>query len=178
NCSEKAKRWPAVIPEMEMGCEKGIAGDCERLSWWYSYKADPLDVRRSNAMSARAVELYSKRCPSVPHACYLAVRAGEKAEVKMLPDMRDALYRRGCDAGDGESCWSLGRDKETMRADRACDLGVSNGCFFAGAPLHYGEPVGDLYEAMERLERGCELGHDTACAYLSATVEKLKGDTK
>ncbi|MBX7117139.1 MAG: hypothetical protein K1X64_22675, partial [Myxococcaceae bacterium] len=42
NCSEKAKRWPAVIPEMEMGCEKGIAGDCERLSWWYSYKADPL----------------------------------------------------------------------------------------------------------------------------------------
>jgi len=87
------------------------------------------------------------------------------------------LYARGCELGDGASCFaSSGRAKapeERMRLyRRACDLGDANGCEFMGNAL---KAAGKRAEARAAYERSCEASkhYDRDCKRAKELIEKL-----
>lgn len=116
-------------------------------------------------------------------ACTALGRAYHRGEGR--PQNRpvaELLYRRACNAADGDACLQLGKMLDLERADfaprvniqyfvRACTLGALEGCDFQADALLFGqlgEPDPAAAEAL--LRKICALGRDTSCRALARAL--------
>jgi hypothetical protein len=103
----------------------------------------------------------------VPSACSPLARSLGPNEVEAATK----AARRGCSQGDGPSCAVLGflrtRDEPSDGAaawNRACDLGVSDGCTAVFDLLLGGSPgPTERDSALEHLAQACRIGDPRAC---------------
>ena len=95
---------------------------------------------------------------------------------------------KACEKGDAASCvWlsvaytgtkegyvrglKIDLKKALHYAKRACDLGDTDGCYFAGMTLYYGDDWGKIARDKEMgeryLRRACKLGKEDVCTYFA-----------
>lgn len=136
-------------PRMREACDAGEGDAC----YYVGYKAEVVAVKDSSKQM-EAVELMEKAVlGGNPLAGYalrsllgpLGKRHGFQQDVPRLA----RSLKRGCDAGNGAACSQvgfllndpslgdevaavLGKDKQTVYANRACAMGSAPGCFLLG----------------------------------------------
>ena len=109
------------------------------------------------------LDLYQRACAGgALRACTNGGRLAWSDE----PDRARRLWQAGCQGGQAVSCLQMGMtltDPEDARdyLQLACDAEVSYGCFEAGRRLM---ELGQTEEALVAFQRGCNLGHEGACA--------------
>lgn len=101
-------------------------------------------------------------------------RGGAPIEVTLVPVDQDALFERACRAGATGGCflqaWSLWargpeeRERALTMYEAACRAGSAEACAFEG--LHLAERADRGTDAVQALERSCELESAAGCAHL------------
>ena len=65
--------------------------------------------------------------------------------------------------------------KALFYAEKACDLGDEDGCFFAGMTLYYGDEWGKIERDREKgkvyIQKACKLGKEDVCSYFPNNLE-------
>jgi hypothetical protein len=150
--------------------------------------------RKLGSRSPRTVEIEARVCElEPPKRCLSAASAYERGEgVPADPTRAAALYGRGCDAGDGDSCnnatFLLPRAtadddvKRTSLQRRACELGSAAGCMNFAQDLADGRGVTRDEAAAVALDRKwCEVdpaAHRSACVAWGSLLARGNGVAK
>ena len=141
----------------------------------------PADQRARETAQADAAEAASNNRTWA--ACTALGRAYHRGEGR--PQNRpiaELLYRRACNAADGDACLQLGKMLDSETGDfaprvniqyfvRACTLGALEGCDFQADALLFGqlgEPDPAAAEAL--LRKTCGLGRDVSCRALARAL--------
>mgnify|MGYP005851515725 CR=1 FL=1 len=161
------------------GCDGGHAGGCFNLGVLYH---EGTHVKRDLEEAAR---LYRQACSSglTPGCINLGnlhlTRTGAAKNLEAAAQ----LYRQACDGGDAVGCTFLGSlhvNRTGVKQDpaaaialyaQACEMGGAIGCYYHGRTLEDGigtDPDPDPVAARAAYRKACDLGHDDACARLTA----------
>jgi TPR repeat protein len=158
---------PGLPPDLERAralharaCRAELGDACERLARLLVAAGD-----REGALAARE------------HGCATgsALACAGLAATVADPVRARGTRERACDLGDGPSCLALaagGGPRAGAFQARACALGDGDACAAVAEREDDLDPVG----ARHRLERGCGLGSDLACARLGVVLLE-RGET-
>lgn len=156
-------------------CGAGLAQGCYRLGQAYAHgRGVPAD-------RAKAATLLRGACEDdVPWACYRlgqAVRRGRGVPRDDVQAIR--LLRAACEGGVGKGCTAAediraglmappganeAGSEQVARFEKACEVGETQACFWAGGMLHAGLVVAPDWGRAARLYRkACDLDHAQAC---------------
>jgi TPR repeat protein len=135
----------------------------------------------------RANSIYQSLCDrgAAVGCTYLGLNVARGFGVPRSAVQAVQLYARGCNAGDGRGCHTLGRIYENVAHDartaaslyqRACDRNFAAGCVKVGFAYEHGtgEPK-DLARAISLYKRACDGNAPVGCANLGYLYERGKG---
>lgn len=179
-----------VVELGERGCALGSSDACALVSSAASGAHDGIDgtfhdPERERTFGRKAFPLLLTECDAGDsHACENAgywLTLGnhvdkDPARAAALTARAKAMWKAGCDAGQGFLCWRLALDLSVDGKDeagarrlwlRGCELGHAQSCEDAS------HGAGDA-EELRLLGKACELGHARACksASLFATLDQ------
>ena len=162
-------------------CDGGVAQGCGRLG----------EQRLAEKDLPAASKLFEKSCASgwFP-ACDLGAKLSFAASGTAKIDVY-AMFKRACNGGEAEGCWSLGslfdlglgvrqNDGEALQAFQlACDGGAKLGCTSLAKLIDAGRgTTADPAKAVAILKSSCDRGYAHACSALSDHYFLGRGITK
>lgn len=168
----EARIWETLLA----ACVARASPECAGVTRWYlvSGTGDRLELERLGA--------------SLTGQCTLGAAAacggaGDVAWIHRLPSDARALYERGCEGGDGQSCWMLAwgwgtgafgaqdRARAAERFREACYKGHARACLWGASALAQGwGHEQELYVAGFLLDLACLRGEPAGCGNLGDSV--------
>jgi hypothetical protein len=161
--------------------EKAAATGCARER--ISSCALQGEILLSQGETEKALPLLSSSCESKTALDGAACTgAGEAAYLANDPRKAQALWKRGCQAGDLESCRFHGKalrisnrvQESMLPLSKACDGGIVGACSELGISLALN---GKIEAAAEKFSTDCDRRSQRACRWLPILEEKLKNKT-
>ena len=166
-------------------CERGSLESCVRLSYLYEHglRGVARDGERAQALLERACA--GDYAPGCTQLGYLHASWEDDENMIRANDRAVVLHRAACAAGSGRDCADLGQlysrgvpDLDHQQAaiemyHKGCDLGYGGGCDLLGKAYLDGTPPLQHDRAVARgfFDRGCDLGHMSACFHLARTID-------
>lgn len=169
---------PELVLECEPACGRGDMTACEIAGIGYLQGvAVHQDLARARIMLERSCEAgHAVACSNY------AKMAQDNQGVTMKPDRQLSLLHLGCDQGDTNACYRVGKllmdgnpsptqaqvQEASRRFDVACDAGEADACFALGVAAKTGAfGKRDLVRASRLLTDACNHDNATACYELA-----------
>lgn len=172
DASREARVWSVLLA----ACVARPSPECAGVTRWHlaTGLGDPDALRRLGA--ALAPQCGDGSAPSCGAAGDVAWIARDSAEAR-------AWYERGCEAGDGHSCWMLAwawgsgafgaqdRARSAARFREACYKGHARGCLWGASALAQGwGHEQELYIAAVLMDLACLRGDRAGCGNLGDSL--------
>jgi len=177
NLEDAVTQLTELRPRAEQRCDAGNGRSCSFLSMLALLGHDAnvratLDVKAARAFERSCAAGNADDC--VSGALLLATIQVAAKRTRLL-----AMYRRGCELGDGEACGLLADapesrlDERATVRQRACDHGQIAACLAIATDAAHAHAAGAaqlLSRAIANARGGCALGDEHACIAVAKLV--------